>query len=223
MNILIIEDEDRMRKLLRDYFKKEGFCVFEGENGIKGLEIFKSNTIDIVILDIMIPYLDGWKVCKNIREVSKVPIVMLTAKSEEEDKLLGYELGADDYVTKPFSPKVLVAKVKALLKRSIIDIKAEKDIINYNGLEINELSNEVKIDGKVIVLSPKEYDLLLFFVKNKDIVLSRDKILDRVWGFDYDGGLRTVDTHIKRLREKLKNKVDYIVTVRGKGYKFEVN
>lgn len=222
MNILIIEDEYRMRKLLKDYFKKEEFAIFEGENGIEGLEVFKNNNIDIVILDIMLPYLDGWSVCKAIRKISKVPIIMLTAKGEEEDKLLGYELGVDDYITKPFSPKVLVAKVKAVIKRSAIT-ESKKDIIKYNGLEINELSNEVKIDGNTIVLSPKEYDLLLFFVKNKDIVLSRDKLLDRVWGFDYEGGLRTVDTHIKRLREKLKNKSEYIVTVRGKGYKFEVN
>ena len=146
---------------------------------------------------------------------------MLTAKSEEEDKLLGYELGCDDYVTKPFSPKVLVAKVKALLKRSGVEEK-ETNIKNYNGLYINKLSNEVKIEGEIINLSPKEYDLLMFFVNNIDIVLSRDTILDKVWGFDYDGGLRTVDTHVKRLREKLKEKSNYIVTVRGKGYKFEV-
>ena len=221
MQILIIEDEERMRKLLKDYFKRSGFSVLEAEDGVKGLKVFKENTVDLVILDIMIPCLDGWTVCKSIRQNSKVPIIMLTAKSEEEDKLLGYELGADDYVTKPFSPKVLVAKVKALLKRSGVE-ENETNIKNYNGLYINKLSNEVKIKGEIINLSPKEYDLLMFFVNNIDIVLSRDTILDKVWGFDYDGGLRTVDTHVKRLREKLKEKSNYIVTVRGKGYKFEV-
>ncbi|KGN01661.1 transcriptional regulator [Clostridium novyi A str. 4570] len=221
MQILIIEDEERMRKLLKDYFKRSGFSVLEAEDGVKGLKVFKENTVDLVILDIMIPCLDGWTVCKSIRQNSKVPIIMLTAKSEEEDKLLGYELGADDYVTKPFSPKVLVAKVKALLKRSGAE-ENETNIKNYNGLYINKLSNEVKIQGEIINLSPKEYDLLMFFVNNIDIVLSRDTILDKVWGFDYDGGLRTVDTHVKRLREKLKEKSNYIVTVRGKGYKFEV-
>lgn len=221
MQILIIEDEERMRKLLKDYFKRSGFSVLEAEDGVKGLKVFKENSVDLVILDIMIPYLDGWTVCKSIRQNSKVPIIMLTAKSEEEDKLFGYELGADDYVTKPFSPKVLVAKVKALLKRSGLEEK-ETNIKNYNGLYINKLSNEVKIEGEIINLSPKEYDLLIFFVNNIDIVLSRDTILDKVWGFDYDGGLRTVDTHVKRLREKLKEKSNYIVTVRGKGYKFEV-
>ncbi|EDS78409.1 response regulator transcription factor [Clostridium massiliodielmoense] len=222
MKILIIEDEERMRKLLRDYFNRSEFSVLEAEDGVKALKVFKENSVDIVILDIMIPYLDGWTVCKSIRQNSKVPIIMLTAKGEEEDKLLGYELGADDYVTKPFSPKVLVAKVKALLKRSVVEQK-ETNIKNYNGLEINKLSNEVKIDGDIVNLSPKEYDLLIFFANNIDIVLSRDIILDKVWGFDYEGGLRTVDTHVKRLREKLKEKAKFIVTVRGKGYKFEVD
>jgi DNA-binding response OmpR family regulator len=220
--ILIIEDEERMRKLLRDYFKGSGFNILEGDNGIKALDLFKNNKVDLVILDIMMPYMDGWTVCNKIRQVSDIPIIMLTAKSEEEDKLLGYELGADDYVTKPFSPKVLVAKAKALLKRSSGKNKLENEIRNFNGLEINSLSHEVKIDGEEIQLSPKEYDLLLFFADNEGISLSRDIILDKVWGFDYYGGLRTVDTHVKRLREKLKHKADYIVTVRGSGYKFEV-
>ncbi|MBE6044331.1 MAG: response regulator transcription factor [Clostridium thermopalmarium] len=220
--ILIIEDEERMRKLLRDYFKDSGFNILECDNGIKALDLFKNNRVDLVILDIMIPYMDGWTVCNKIREVSDIPIIMLTAKSEEEDKLLGYELGADDYVTKPFSPKVLVAKAKALLKRSNGKNKLENETKKFNGLEINPLSHEVKIDGEEIQLSPKEYDLLLFFAKNEGISLSRDVILDKVWGFDYYGGLRTVDTHVKRLREKLKHKADYIVTVRGSGYKFEV-
>lgn len=220
--ILIIEDEERMRKLLRDYFKSSGFSVLEGENGVKALEIFDSNKIDLVILDIMMPYMDGWTVCTRIRRTSNIPIIILTAKGEEEDKLLGYELGADDYVTKPFSPKILVAKAKALLKRSSIKEENDSNIKNFKDLEINEVSHRVKIHGEEIQLSPKEYDLLLYFSKNEGIVLSRDIILDKVWGFDYYGGLRTVDTNIKRLREKLKDKADYIVTVRGSGYKFEV-
>lgn len=219
--ILIAEDEERMRKLIRDYFKKENFQVLEASNGVEAMEILKNNKVDLVILDIMMPYMDGWTVCTNVRKTSNIPIIMLTAKGEEEDKLLGYELGADDYVTKPFSPKVLVAKGKALLKRASID-KSKSGIMNFDGLEINEISHNVTIDGEEILLSPKEYDLLLYFAKNKGIALSRDTILDKVWGFDYYGGLRTVDTNIKRLREKLKDKADYIVTVRGSGYKFEV-
>ncbi|QGU95864.1 response regulator [Clostridium bovifaecis] len=219
---ILVEDEERMRKLLRDYFKSSGFDILEGENGVKALDLFKNNKIDLVILDIMMPYMDGWTVCTRIRKSSDIPIIMLTAKGEEEDKLLGYELGVDDYVTKPFSPKVLVAKAKALLKRSGVEAKTETRIKDFNGLEINQLSHEVKIDGEEIQLSPKEYDLLIFFANNEEISLSRDVILDKVWGFDYYGGLRTVDTHVKRLREKLKHKADYIVTVRGSGYKFEV-
>lgn len=222
VTILIVEDEERMRKLLSDYFKNSGFHVLEGENGIKALEVFKNNKVDLVILDIMMPYLDGWAVCKSIRQSSEVPIIMLTAKGEEEDKLQGYELGVDDYVTKPFSPKVLVAKAKVLLKRVKNSPKQQEKIKDYNGLQINELSNEVKINNNSVALSPKEYDLLIFFAKNEGIVLTRENILDKVWGFDYEGGLRTVDTHIKRLREKLEDKAKYIVTVRGRGYKFEV-
>lgn len=221
-SILIVEDEERMRRLLKAYFIKSGYKIYEAENGINALEVFKNNKIDLIILDIMMPYMDGWTVCKNIRKNSEVPIIILTARSEEDDKLLGYELGADDYVTKPFSPKVLVAKGKALLKRTSPKDNPEGSSKNYNGLEISELSHEVKIDGEEAVLSPKEYDLLLFFAKNEGIALSRDIILDKVWGYDYYGGLRTVDTHVKRLREKLKSKAELIKTVRGSGYKFEV-
>ncbi|MCY6371004.1 response regulator transcription factor [Clostridium ganghwense] len=220
--ILLVEDEQRMRKLLKDYFIISGYKIFEAENGIKALETFKNNKIDLVILDIMMPYMDGWTVCKNIRKSSEVPIIILTAKSEEDDKLLGYELGADDYVTKPFSPKVLVAKGKALLKRVNSENRTEDSTMNFEGLEINELYHEIKIEGEDVMLSPKEYDLLLFFAKNESIALSREKILDKVWGYDYYGGLRTVDTHVKRLREKLKSKAELIKTVRGSGYKFEV-
>ena len=224
--ILIVEDEERMRKLLRDYFKSSGFSTLEAENGVEALKVFKENKIDLLILDIMMPYMDGFTVCNKVRKTSETPIIILTAKGEEEDKLLGYELGADDYVTKPFSPKILVAKAKALLKRSssveMDNSQNNLNIMSFNGLKINEASHVVTINGEEILLSPKEYDLLLYFAKNVDIALSRDTILDKVWGFDYFGGLRTVDTHVKRLREKLKDKSDYIVTVRGSGYKFEV-
>ncbi|SHF08385.1 response regulator transcription factor [Clostridium fallax] len=218
--ILLVEDELRIRFLLRDYFLKEGYKILEAENGKEALDIFSKNKVNIIILDIMMPELDGFTVCKKIRETSTIPIIMLTAKSEEEDKLLGYDLGADDYVTKPFSPKVLVAKVKALLKRT--DTSKDTNIQNFYGLKINKLSREVSINDKEINLSPKEFDLLSFLIDNKGIALTRDKILDNVWGVDYYGDNRTVDTNIKRLREKLLDKSEYIATVRGSGYKFEV-
>lgn len=220
--ILIVEDEQRMRSLLSDYFKKEGYISLEASNGIEGVKAFSNNSIDLVILDIMMPFMDGWEVCKNIRKNSNVPIILLTAKAEDDDKLLGYELGADDYVTKPFSPKVLVAKVKALLKRVEIQNQPSEETLNFDGLIIDELSHEVKIGEDNIVLTPKEYDLLLFLVKNKGIALTRDQILDNVWGMDYYGDTRTVDTNIKRLREKLGEKSELITTIRGSGYKFEV-
>lgn len=220
--ILLVEDEVRMRILLSDYFKREGYIFLEASNGIEALKIFNENSVDLVILDIMMPYMDGWDVCKSIRKTSQVPIILLTAKSEEEDKLLGYELGADDYITKPFSPKVLIAKVKALLKRTEYQTEPSNTILNFQGLSIDELSHEVKVDGNSIILSPKEYDLLLYLIKNKGIALSRDKILDSVWGMDYYGDSRTVDTNIKRLREKLGEKAEMITTIRGSGYKFEV-
>lgn len=216
--ILIVEDESRMRKLINDYFTREGFKVIEAENGVEGLEKFKENNINIIILDIMMPLLDGFKVCTEIRLSSDVPIILLTAKSEENDKLTGYELGADDYVTKPFSPKVLVAKAKALLKRVEPLLN---ETLTTDGILINPLSHEVSVNKIVVNLSPKEYDLLLFLVSNKGIVLTRDKLLDKVWGYDYEGDLRTVDTHIKRLREKLNEKSYLVSTVRGIGYMFE--
>lgn len=218
--ILVVEDEDRMRKLISTYLKRETYEVLEAADGIEAIDIFNSEETSLAILDIMIPLVDGWRVCRAIREKSSIPIIILTAKSEEEDKLLGYELGADDYVTKPFSPKVLVAKVKALLKRvNSKELISEND---FDGLIINEASHEVMLKGKEIYLSPKEYELLIYLSKNVGIVLSRNKILDNVWGKDYYGDLRTVDTHVKRLREKLQDKASLINTVRGSGYKFEV-
>ena len=220
--VLIVEDESRMRHLISDYLKREGLKILEAENGIQALEIFKREKIDLIILDIMMPLMDGYEVCTNIRAHSDVLIIMLTAKSEEEDKLLGYGLGADDYQTKPFSPKVLTAKVKALLKREELgDTKPENGITRIDSLEINELSHTVTLSGEKIDLSPKEYDLLLYLAKNHGIVLSRDKLLTNVWGYDFDGDLRTVDTHVKRVRQKLGDKADIITTVRGSGYKLE--
>lgn len=219
-NILIVEDEIRIRYLIKDYFLKENFNVLEASNGKDALEIFSSNQIDCIILDIMMPVLDGFDVCSEIRKVSSVPIIILTAREDEEDKLLGYNLGADDYVTKPFSPKVLVAKTKALLKRT--DTNKDSSTTCYGILKIQKLSRQVLVNDIIINLSPKEYDLLLYLVNNATIALSRDKILDNVWGIDFEGDLRTVDTSIKRLREKLGAASEYISTVRGSGYRFEV-
>lgn len=220
--VLIVEDESRMRHLISSYLKKENINVLEAENGLQALDVFKREKIDLVILDIMMPFMDGYEVCRNLRTHSEVLIIMLTAKSEEDDKLLGYGLGADDYVTKPFSPKVLTAKVKALLKRAdIVENKTTEGITKIDTLEINELSHNVTLNNEKLDLSPKEYDLLLYLAKNHGIVLSRDKLLTNVWGYDFDGDLRTVDTHVKRVRQKLGEKADLITTVRGSGYKLE--
>jgi Response regulators consisting of a CheY-like receiver domain and a winged-helix DNA-binding domain len=218
-SILIVEDELRIRFLLRDYLMKEDFNVLEASNGEEGLFIFSTQKIDLILLDIMMPVMDGMTMLEKLREVSTVPVILLTAKGEEEDKLNGYDFGADDYVTKPFSPKVLIAKVKALLKRTREDL--DSSFQDFNGLTINKLSHEVKIDGTEVILSPKEYELLVYLVTNEGIALTRDNILDNVWGLDYYGDIRTVDTNVKRLREKLLDKANYIVTVRGSGYKFE--
>jgi Response regulators consisting of a CheY-like receiver domain and a winged-helix DNA-binding domain len=216
--ILIVDDEERLRFLIEAYLKKEGLSVLQAENGHEALKLFEENAVDLVVLDIMMPIMDGWITCKKIRKVSNVPVIMLTAKSEDEDQLLGFNLGTDSYVTKPFSPKVLVARIKALLKRAYPDERENA----YDGVCVNEQHHEAKVNDKEIYLSPKEFELLGYFIKNKGIVLSREKILDAVWGLDYYGDLRTVDTHIKRLREKLGEKSYLIATVRGTGYKFEV-
>ena len=221
--ILIIEDEIRIRFLLKDYLLSEGFSVIEACDGEEGLKVFKNNNVDLILLDIMMPKIDGLTVLENIRTVSDIPIILLTAKSQEEDKLYGYDIGADDYITKPFSPKILVAKVKALLKRTADLNEDQYSTKNYNGLTINKLAHEIKVDNVQLSLSPKEYELLVYLSDNIGIALTRDTILDNVWGIDYYGDLRTVDTNIKRLREKLGEKANYIVTVRGSGYKFDVN
>ena len=220
--VLIVEDEDRMRELLKDYYEMDGFFVLEACDGCQALEIVKKEELDLILLDIMIPGIDGFSVCKRIRTTSSVPIIIITARSEEDDKMLGFELGADDYVTKPLSPKVLVAKSKNLLKRADGVIGNEKNIIKFDKLEINLMSYEVKIDREKINLSPKEYDLLLLLVKNKNKVMTREVLLDNIWGYDYIGDLRTVDTHIKKLRCKLGDYSHFIKTIIRVGYKFEV-
>lgn len=217
--IMIVDDEERMRILIKAYLKKEGFNVLEADNGQNALKLLKNNSVQLLILDVMMPIMNGWDTCKEVRKFSNIPIIMLTAKAEDEDQLLGFELGIDNYITKPFSPKILVAKVTALIKR-IYETKPTDDKNDYDGLYINEQSHEVKIDEAEVYLSPKEFELLSYFIKNKDIVLSREKILNTIWGIDYEGDSRTVDTHIKRLREKLAEKAYLITTVRGSGYKF---
>ncbi|WP_294704322.1 response regulator transcription factor [uncultured Fusobacterium sp.] len=215
--ILIIDDEWKIRKLIKDYLVREGYTVDEAGDGEEGLERFFSNSYDIVILDIMMPKIDGWSVCRKIREESQVPIIMLTARADEGDQLFGFELEADEYMVKPFNPKLLVAKVKALLRRDgrIVD----NTPMVFGDLMVDGIKREVKLKDVVLDLTPKEYDLLYFFIENKGIALSREKILNSVWGWDYFGDSRTVDTHIKRLRKKIGD--EYIQTVRGFGYKFE--
>jgi len=222
IRILVADDEERMRKLVSDFLKKQGYSVFEAEDGSRALEIFNNEKqkIDLVILDVMMPNIDGWEVCKEIRRSSQVPVIMLTAKGEESDELLGFGIGADEYITKPFSPMILVARVQALLKRTGNINKNEKR--SFCGLEIDEAGHCVNVDGVIVDLTPKEFELLLYLANNKGIALSREQILNSVWDYDYFGDVRTVDTHIKKLRLKLGSKEDFIQTVRGMGYKFEV-
>ena len=218
--ILIIEDELKIRFLLRDYLKSEGFNVLEASDGDEGIFVFKNNKIDLILLDIMMPKIDGITVLETIRTVSDLPIILLTAKGQEEDKLFGYEMGADDYVTKPFSPKILIAKIKALLKRTTNNDLDFSPNQNFNGLTINKLAHEVKINDEPLMLSPKEFELLVYLSDNIGIALSRDIILDNVWGIDYYGDLRTVDVHIRRVRAKLGEEKSSTVleTVFGVGY-----
>jgi two-component system, OmpR family, response regulator ResD len=219
--VLIVDDEKNIRILLKDFLEKEGFSVFEAQDGRQALEVFneKSEELDLVLLDVMLPELDGWTVCREIRKQSKVPVVMLTARSEDFDEVHGLEIGADDYVKKPVKPTTLIARINALFRRTERD--NNKLVMSYNGLEIDDSSHVVKIDGHEIALSPKEYTLLVILVENNGKVISREQLLNQVWGYNYYGGLRTVDTHINRLRMKLLNKGDCIHTIRGFGYKFE--
>ena len=219
LKILVVDDEARMRKLVKDFLVKKDFDVLEAEDGLKALDIFFENkNIALVILDVMMPKMDGWKVCKEIREFSKVPIIMLTAKSDEKDELLGFELGVDEYIAKPFSPKILFARVEALLNRT----RAKKENkTDYAGIVVDYDGRTVSCDGKNIELSLREYELLTYLLENEGIALSREKILNNVWNYDYYGDSRTIDSHIKKIRHKLGKKGKYIKTIRGVGYKFE--
>ena len=219
--ILIVDDESRMRKLLKDFLSVKGYKILEAEDGEKALEIFEENRnqIKLILLDVMMPKLDGWSVLRKIRQESKVPVIMLTARGEEQDELFGFELGVDEYISKPFSPKILVARVEAILKRVYGNTKEVKD---YDGITIDQEGRTVKVDGKPIELSLREYELLKYLLDNENIALSRDKILNNVWNYDYYGDSRTIDSHIKKIRHKLGKKGKYIETIRGIGYKFEI-
>lgn len=219
--ILVVDDESRMRKLVRDFLVKQDFEVVEAENGEDALDKFYGQKdIALIILDVMMPKINGWEVCKEIRENSKVPIIMLTAKGEESDELMGFDIGADEYISKPFSPKILVARVEAILRRTG---KKEEETLEIGGIVIDRLGHQVRADGKELELSYKEFELLTYFIENKGIALSREKILNHVWNYDYFGDARTIDTHVKKLRSKLGDKGRYIKTIWGMGYKFEVD
>ena len=219
--ILVVDDESRIRKLLRDFFTAKGYQILEAEDGEKAIEVFEENRnkIKLILLDVMMPKLDGWSVLRKIRQESNLPVIMLTARGEEQDELFGFELGVDEYISKPFSPKILVARVEAILKRVYGDTKQLKD---YDGIVIDQEGRTVKVDGKPIDLSLREYELLKYLLDNENIALSRDKILNIVWNYDYYGDSRTIDSHIKKIRHKLGKKGKYIETVRGIGYKFEI-
>ena len=220
LKILVVDDESRMRKLVKDFLSRNDYDVIEAENGEQAVDLFcELKDIALIILDVMMPKMDGWQTCREIRKISKIPIIMLTAKSDEKDELLGFELGVDEYISKPFSPKILVARVEAILRRSI---KTEEAVVDIGGILINQSAHEVKIDDVSIDLSVKEFELLTYFITNRGVALSREKILNNVWNYDYFGDARTIDTHVKKLRSKLGEKGDYIKTIWGMGYKFEV-
>lgn len=221
LKILVVDDESRMRKLVSDFLVKKNFIVLEAEDGAQAIDIFFSTKdIGLVILDVMMPKMDGWQVCREIRELSDVPIIMLTAKSDERDELLGFELGVDEYISKPFSPKILVARVEAILRRS--NQLTSESVITAGKISMDKAAHEVTVDGKPIELSYKEFELLNYFMENQGIALSREKILNQVWNYDYFGDVRTIDTHVKKLRSKLGEQGEYIRTIWGMGYKFEV-
>lgn len=220
--ILVVDDENRMRKLVKDFLQRENFEVLEAGDGSEALDVFFAHQdIALIILDVMMPKMDGWQVCREIRQYSKVPIIMLTAKSDEKDELQGFDLGVDEYITKPFSPKILVARVEAILRRS--NALVADDTMEAGGIELNKAAHEVLIDGKSVELSYKEFELLAYFMSNQGVALSRERILNNVWNYDYFGDARTIDTHVKKLRSKLGAKGEYIKTIWGMGYKFEVD
>lgn len=221
IKILVVDDESRMRKLVRDFLVRQNYEVLEAVDGEEALDVFyEQKNIALIILDVMMPKMTGWEVCREIREISKVPIIMLTAKGDESDELQGFELGVDEYISKPFSPRILVARVEAILRRANKLDKSE--ILEVGGIVIDAQAHMVTVDGRQIELSFKEFELLTYFVENKGIALSREKILNHVWDFDYYGDARTIDTHVKKLRSKLGAKGEYIKTIWGMGYKFEV-
>ena len=222
LKILVVDDESRMRKLVKDFLTKSNYEVIEAEDGAQAIDLFfEQNDIALIILDVMMPNMDGWQVCKEIREYSKVPIIMLTAKSDERDELQGFELGVDEYISKPFSPKILVARVEAILRRT--SQASADEVIEAGGILINKAAHSVLVDGQPVDLSYKEFELWTYFVENKGIALSREKILNSVWNYDYFGDARTIDTHVKKLRSKMGEKGELIRTIWGMGYKFEVN
>lgn len=220
IKILVVDDEARMRKLVKDFLVIKGYRVIEAEDGEQALDIFLNNKdIALILLDVMMPKMDGWETLKSIREYSTVPIIMLTARAEEKDELQGFSLGVDEYISKPFSPKILVARVEAILRRSRADAE---EVLELGGIKLDKTAHQVEIDGKNVELSYKEFELLTYFMENKGIALSREKILNNVWNYDYFGDARTIDTHVKKLRAKMGRKGEYIKTIWGMGYKFEV-
>ena len=220
--ILVVDDEIKIREIIKEYAEFEGYEVAQAEDGMQAVEMVKNQDFDIIIMDVMMPKLDGYSACKEIRKIKKIPVIMLSARGEEYDKLFGFELGVDDYVTKPFSPKELLARIRAVMKRSAAPAPAgDNNVLKFEGLEINMSGREVFVDGKPVSLTPKEYDLLFYLVRNKGIALSREKLLEEVWGYDFYGDDRTVDTHIKMLRNSLGDYRKFIVTLRGMGYKFD--
>ena len=220
LKILVVDDEARMRKLVKDFLVKSGYEVLEAGDGNKAVDIFfEEKDIALIILDVMMPVMDGWETCREIRSYSKVPIIMLTAKADEKDELLGFQLGVDEYISKPFSPKILVARVEAIMRRT--NQLGEETLLEASGIVVNKNAHSVTIDGEAIDLSFKEFELLVYFMENKGIALSREKILNSVWDYDYFGDARTIDTHVKKLRSKLKGKGDAIKTIWGIGYKLE--
>ena len=221
IKILVVDDESRMRKLVKDFLVRQGYTVLEAADGVEAMDLFyEDKEIGLIILDVMMPRMDGWQVCREVRMHSKVPIIMLTARSEERDELQGFELGIDEYISKPFSPKILVARVEAILRRTQGSSQTEE--LEAGGITVDKTAHTVSIDGDSVDLSFKEFELLTYFMENQGIALSREKILNNVWNYDYFGDARTIDTHVKKLRSKLGEKGEYIKTIWGMGYKFEV-
>lgn len=219
--ILVVDDESNIRNVVKEYAEFEGYEVAEAEDGMQAIEAVKNNDFDIIVMDVMMPKLDGYSACKEIKKIKSIPVIMLSARGEEYDKLFGFEIGVDDYVVKPFSPKELMARIKVVMKRNAAPAEQSSEKLKFEGLEIDMAGREVYVNGQKTSMTPKEYDLLFFLVKNKNLAMSRDKLLESVWGYDFFGDDRTVDTHIKMLRNSLGEYRKFIITLRGMGYKFE--